>query len=64
MRNLGIWDRAEAAIKHIEQIHIAHEHNDPARARSHGDIIRDHLREIQETADEVLSLTLISLGAK
>lgn len=64
MRKLGVYDRLEAAVKHLPEIITAMEHGDKARAESHADIIRAHLREAQDSIDDVLTKVMQELGSK
>lgn len=48
MRPLSIPQRVASIRKHLAEIHIARDHNDPVRASNHSAIIEDHLAEIEE----------------
>ena len=64
MRHISAYDRVDAAIKHLPEIITAMEHNDKARAQSHADIIRSHLREVQKSMDKVMTVALQELSAR
>ena len=61
-RKLGIYDRVGAITRHLPEIIVAMEHGDKARADNYVSIILSHLFEIQESCDDIMTLTMNELG--